>query len=153
MQIPEIFLDNKKRNLILWLTDMIVAIASYFYMTRPEYIKRTIESLDITTLRPDLDPEIVSSPEFFELLQRMVMVVAVLTIAIIVLLHTWAFYKCYLRKKSAIAYVKIYSFMAAISLLMWLLYNFQIQNLWILAPTAIYTAVFYFEKQSTQIKV
>ncbi|MES2802706.1 MAG: hypothetical protein V4654_09465 [Bdellovibrionota bacterium] len=149
MPILAIFSDNKKRNLILWLTDMIVAIVSYFYMTRPEYIKRTIDGLDIATLRPDLDPAIIESPYFFELMQRMVMVVAVMTIAIIVILHTWAFYKCYLRKKTAIAYVKIYSFMAAFSLLLWFLYNFHYRNVWILIPTAIYTFVFLKEKQTS----
>ncbi|AZZ35647.1 hypothetical protein CIK05_02150 [Bdellovibrio sp. qaytius] len=147
-EISEIFSDNKKRNLILWLTDMIVAIASYFYMTRPEYLKRTIDNLDIATLRPDLDPNFVNSPEFFALMQRMVMVVAILTIALIVILHTLAFYKCYLRKKSAIAYVKIYSMMAAVSLLLWFLYNFHIRNIWILIPTAIYALVFVNEKQT-----
>lgn len=149
MKILAIFSDNKKRNLILWLTDMIIAIASYFYMTRPEYVKRTIDGLDIATLRPDLDPVMIASPEFFELMQRMVMVVAIMTIAIIVILHTWAFYKCYLRKKAAIAYVKIYSVLAAVSLLLWFLYNFHYRNVWILIPTVIYTLVFLKEKQTS----
>lgn len=152
MDIPLIFQDNKKRNFILWLTDMLVAMASYFYMTRPEYLKRTIDNLDMATLRPDLDPEFVNSPEFFALMQRMVMVVAILTIAIIVILHTWAFYKCYLRKKSAIAYVKIYTVLAAVSLLMWFLYNFQIRNVWILIPTAVYILVFVNEKNAQYSK-
>lgn len=152
MDIPLIFQDNKKRNFILWLTDMLVAMASYFYMTRPEYLKRTIDNLDMATLRPDLDPEFVNSPEFFALMQRMVMVVAILTIAIIVILHTWAFYKCYLRKKSAIAYVKIYTVLAAVSLLMWFLYNFHIRNVWILIPTAVYILVFVNEKNAQYSK-
>lgn len=149
MKIPIVFLDHKKRNLILWFTDILVAFASYFYMTRPEYIQRLLQGLDLVTLRPDLDPEVLASPEFFDLIQRMVMVVSILTVAIVVLLHTWVFYRCYLRKKAAIAYVKVYSFLAAFSLLMWLFYNFHYQNFWILVPTAIYVLVFLTEKQPT----
>lgn len=149
MPILEFFSKNKERNLILWLTDMTVAIASYFYMTRPDYIRRTIAGLDLAALRPDLDPSFVDSPEFFQLMQRMVMITAILTIAIIVILHSWAFYKCYLRKKSAIAYVKIYSFMAALSLVLWFVNNLHISNVWILIPAAIYGLVFYNERQTS----
>lgn len=147
MKIPSVFLDHKKRNLILWLTDMTVAIVSYFYITSPKYIKKTIAGLDLATLRPDMDPEFFQTPEFFALMQRSIMVVVILTVGLIAIFHTLAFYRCYQRQKIAIAYVKIYSFSAAFSLLLYLIYNFHFRSFWSLGPMTIYTLVFMVEKQ------
>jgi len=148
MKIPLIFLDNKKRNLILWITDMTLAIASYFYVTNPVYIQKVIAGIDFATLRPDLEPEALQSAEFFELIYKMTNMVAILTIAIIALLHTVVFYRCYLRKTAAIAYVKIYSILAALSLLMWFVYNIHVKSFLILIPTVIYVLIFLAEKQT-----
>lgn len=147
MKIPAVFLDNKKRNLILWLTDMIVAIASYFYITNPFYIQRVLEGMDLAAIRPDIDPQIFQSPIFQEYMFRVISIVAILTIAVIALFHTLTFYKCYQRKRAAIAYVKIYSFLAAFSLVMWFLYNVSLLHSLILIPATVYTYVFLAEKQ------
>lgn len=153
MQTPKIFLDNKKRNLILWITDMALAIASYFYVTNPVYIQKVIGEIDFAAIRPDLDPEALQSTEFLELIYKMTNTVAILTIAIIALLHTIAFYRCYLRKPAAIAYVKIYSILAALSLVMWFVYNIHLKSLLILIPAVIYVYVFLAEKQSPKASV
>ena len=147
MNIPASFQDHKKRNLILWLTDMTLAVVSYFYVSNPAYIQSVISRIDFAALRPDLDPIVFTSPEFFELIQRMVNTVAILSITIIALIHTIAFYRCSLRKRGAIAYVKIYSIMAALSLVFWLAYNVSAKNALVLIPAAIYTLVFLVEKQ------
>lgn len=146
--INNFFYDNKKRHIILWVTDMSIAIASYFYLTNPAYLQKTLEKVDISQINPELDPQALQSPEFLQLLQQMMIVVALLTIGIIVILHTLAFYQCYLRKKAAIAYVKVYSALAAVSLLIWFLYNFHLRNIWILVPLAVYSLVFMAEKQT-----
>ena len=70
---------------------MIVAIASYFYLTNPMYIQKVIAGIDFTAFRPDLDPEVLSSPEFFELMYKMTNQVAILTMTIIAVLHTIVF--------------------------------------------------------------
>jgi len=147
MKILLIFQDHKKRNLILWLTDMTLAIVSYFYVTDPFYFQSVIERIDFATLRPDIDPVMFQSPVFFEFMFQVMSVVSILTIAIIALFHTLVFYRCYLRKPVAIAYVKIYSFLAAFSLLLWFIYNLQLKNILILIPAMIYTFVFLTEKQ------
>lgn len=147
MKIPSIFLDHKKRNLILWLTDMTVAIASYFYMTNPLYVQRVLDGMDFAAIRPDVDPQIFQSPIFQEYMFRVISIVVILTIAVIALFHTVTFYKCYQRKRPAIAYVKIYSFLAAFSLVMWFLYNVSLLHALILVPAVIYTCVFFAEKQ------
>lgn len=149
MKIPAIFLDHQKRNLILWVTDMTVAIASYFYVTNTFYIQKVIDGIDFATLRPDIEPEVFASSMFSDMVHQMVSVAAIMTIAIIALFHSWAFYRCYLRKPTAIAYVKIYSFLAALSMVMWFIYNLQLKNVFILIPTAIYTLVFLKEKQTS----
>lgn len=147
MKIPAVFFDHKKRNLILWLTDMTVAIASYFYITDPFYISQVLERMDFAAIRPDIDPEVFQSPFFQEFMFQMISIVAIVTIALIAFLHTIAFYKCYQRKTAAIAYVKVYSCLAAVSLVMWFLYNISLFNMLILIPAAIYTFVFMVERQ------
>lgn len=145
--VPALFLDHKKRNLILWLTDMTVAIASYFYMTNPLYVQSVLEGMDFTALRPDVDPQVFQSPVFQEYMFRVISIVVILTIAVIALFHTITFYKCYQRKSAAIAYVKIYSFLAAFSLVMWFLYNVSFLHALILVPAVVYACVFFAEKQ------
>lgn len=147
MNMPALFLDHAKRNLILWATDMVVAIASYFYVTNPFYIQKVIDGIDFATLRPDVDPQFFMSPVFSEFVHQMVGIVAIMTIAIIVVFHTWAFYRCYQRKTAAIAYVKIYTFLAAVSLLVWFVYNLHFKSILILIPAAIYICVFMAERQ------
>lgn len=147
MKIPSFFLDHKNRNLILWLTDMSVAIGSYFYMTNPVYVQKVLNGMDFATIRPDIDPEIFQSPVFHEYMFKVISIVVVITIALIAFLHTLAFYKCYQRKTAAIAYVKIYSFLAAFSLVIWFFYNVSILHFLILIPAAVYTFVFLVEKQ------
>lgn len=147
MKIPSVFLDNKKRNLILWLTDMTVAIVSYFYLTNPFYIQNVLDKMDLAAIRPDIDPQVFASPFFQEYMFKMISMVAILTITVIAVFHTIAFYKCYKRKRAAIAYVKIYSVLAALSLVMWFLYNVSAFNALILIPAAIYTCVFLAERQ------
>ncbi len=147
MNMPAVFLDHRKRNLILWLTDMTMAIVSYFYVTDPFYFQSVMDRIDFATLRPDMDPEMFQSPVFFEFMFQVMSVVSVLTIGIIALFHTLAFYRCYLRKPVAIAYVKIYSFLAAVSLLLWFIYNVELKNILILVPATIYTLVFLAERQ------
>lgn len=151
MNIPVIFHDHKKRNLILWLTDMTMAIVSYFYVTDPFYFQSVMNRIDFATLRPDMDPALFQSPMFFEFMFQVMSVVSVLTIGIIVLFHSLAFYRCYLRKSVAIAYVKIYSFLAAVSLMVWFIYNIELKNILILIPAAIYTLVFFAEKQKPTV--
>lgn len=145
--VPALFLDHKKRNLILWLTDMTVAIASYFYITNPLYIQGVLAKMDLAAIRPDIDPEVFASPFFQEYMFKVISVVAILTITVIAIFHTVAFYKCYKRKHAAIAYVKIYSALAALSLVMWFLYNVSALHALILIPAAIYMCVFLAEKQ------
>lgn len=147
MTLPSIFFDHKKRNLILWLTDMTVAIASYFYMTNPFYVSQVLERMDFAAIRPDIDPEVFQSPFFQEFMLQTISIVAIVTIALIALLHTLAFYKCYQRKAAAIAYVNVYSCLAAVSLVMWFLYNISLLNMLILIPAAVYTCVFLVERQ------
>lgn len=151
MNIPVIFHDHKKRNLILWLTDMTMAIVSYFYVTDPFYFQSVMNRIDFATLRPDMDPALFQSPMFFEFMFQVMSVVSVITIGIIVLFHSLAFYRCYLRKSVAIAYVKIYSFLAAVSLMVWFIYNIELKNILILIPAAIYTLVFFAEKQNPTV--
>lgn len=147
MKIPALLLDHGKRNFILWLTDMTVAIASYFYVTNPFYIQSVIDGIDFAVLRPDVDPAIFSSPVFSEFVYEITSIIAFVTIAIIAVFHSWAFYRCYLRKPTAIAYVKIYSFLAALSMVMWFIYNLHLKSLFILVPALIYTFVFLAERQ------
>lgn len=147
MNMPSVFLDHRKRNLILWLTDMTMAIVSYFYVTDPFYFQSVMDRIDFATLRPDVDPALFQSPVFFEFMFQVMSVVSVLTIGFIALFHTLAFYRCYLRKSVAIAYVKIYSFLAAFSLLLWFVYNIELKNILILVPATIYTLVFFAERQ------
>ena len=145
--MSDYFLDHKKRNLILWVTDMLLAIVSYFYMTNPFYIRKILDSTDFATLRPDVDPELFKSPVFYEMVETIVPYVALLFIGLIAVIHTVAFYKCYLRKTAAITYVKVYCFLAAFSLVLWLIYNFHLKNMIILIPTVIYAMVFMAERQ------
>lgn len=141
------FVDHKVRNLTLWVTDMLLAGASYFYLTNPSYIRKILDSTDFATLRPDIDPELFKSPQFYEMVGSIVPLVALVFIGLLAVIHTLAFYNCYLRKRAAIAYVKVYCFLAAFSLVIWLLYNFQFKNLIILIPAAIYAMVFMVERQ------
>lgn len=150
MQIHALFLSNKKRNLILWLTDLTVAIASYFYLTNPFYIEKILHQIDFAAIRPDVDPEIFTSPVFFEYMYMVISLVSLLTIAVIVVLHTLVFFKCYQRNRAAIAYVKIYCVLAAVSLIFWFVNNVSAMASLILLPTLIYLLVFFAERRPAQ---
>lgn len=126
---------------------MILAIASYFYMTNPIYISKLLNGMDLAALRPDVDPEVFQSPVFHEFVITVVPYVAFVVIGFVALIHTIAFYRCYLRKPAAIAYVKVYSFLAVVSLVMWFFYNVSAKNILILIPAAIYGFVFAAERQ------
>lgn len=126
---------------------MLLAVASYFYMTNPVYITNILRKTNFALLRPDIDPEVFQSPVFHELVITIVPYVAFVVIGFFAVVHTIAFYRCYKRKRAAIAYVKIYSFLACVSLCVWLLYNFSVVGLLILIPAAIYGFVFAAERQ------
>lgn len=126
---------------------MTLAIASYFYITNPFYIQNVLSGIDLATLRPDVDPEVFASPVFLEFMITVIGYTAIFTIGVIALFHTIMFYRCYLRKTAAIAYVKIYSALAAASLVMWFLYNVGFYNSLILIPALVYTCVFLAERQ------
>lgn len=138
----------KIRHIILWLADLSLAIISYFYLTNPKYIEGFIAKIDLSQIQSDFDPQFYQSPEFFELMQKMMATTAALALGIIVLMHSLAFYLSYRRKRGAVAYVKIYCFLAAFSLLMWLIFNFELSSLWVLAPLLIYSWGFWAEKQT-----
>jgi hypothetical protein len=138
MMLPSFFYDVRLRSIILWVTDMLVLFASYLYATNPENLRKSLAKIDLSHLDPEIDP--------FEMLYPMLVTTTVMAIAIVVVFHTVTFYQSYRRKRAAVAYVKIYSALAAVSILAWVLYNFEGKSMWALIPLAFYTGVFIAEK-------
>lgn len=126
---------------------MVMAIASYYYITDPFYIQHILNGIDFATLQPEVDPEVFTTPYFVELVHTVMSFLVPLIIGAIIIFHTVAFYRSYLRKRAAIAYVKFYSFMAALSLVMWFVYNVSLKNSLIVIPAVIYAMVFKVERQ------
>lgn len=149
--MPNFFNDIRLRTITLWVTDMLVLLASYFYVTNPDYVKQHLAKMDITRINPDLDPSMIQSPELFEMIYPMLVTGMLMTIAVVVVIHTFAFYQSYRRKKPAVAYVKIYSALAAAALFIWLLYNLNGKGVLVLIPMASYACVFMAEKKSNDI--